>query len=73
MRAIFEFIKKLDSYAKIIFSLGIISIVSLICYSNSLHNDFVYDDKSVIVENELVKDIHNIPLIFTTSYWEGYH
>ena len=73
MHAVFEFIKKLDPYAKIILSLGIISIVSLICYSNSLHNDFVYDDKSVIVENELVKDIHNIPLIFTTSYWEGYH
>ena len=73
MFATFEFIKKLDPRAKIIFSIGIISITSLICYANSLHNDFVFDDSAVIVENELVRDIHNIPLIFTTSYWEGYH
>ena len=73
MLIVFEFIKKLDPHVKIISSLGIISIASLICYANSLHNNFVYDDKAVIVENEQVKDIHNIPLIFITSYWEGYH
>lgn len=72
MLAISEFIKRPNPYTKTIFSLSIISIVSLICYGNSLHNNFVYDDKSVIERNELVRDINSIPLIFTTSYWAGY-
>jgi len=72
MLPLFEFIKRLNPPIKITSSLIIISIVSFICYGNSLHNNFVYDDKSIIVKNQLVRDIHNIPLIFTTSYWEGY-
>lgn len=72
MRTTFEFIKIHNPSIRIIFSVSIISVVSLICYGNSLDNNFVFDDKAVIVKNELVKDIHNIPLIFTTSYWEGY-
>jgi len=72
MLPLFEFIERFSSPIKISSSLIIISILSLICYSNSLHNNFVYDDKALIVKNRLIRDIHNIPLIFTTSYWEGY-
>ena len=67
-----EFMKRLNPSLNLPISLLIISLVTLISYANSLNNDFVFDDKAVIVENELVKDIHKIPLIFTSSYWAGY-
>lgn len=44
-------------------------IVSSAVYLNSLQNDFVYDDKALIVENPLVKDIKYIPEIFTSDVW----
>lgn len=72
MLTVWEFIKKLNPHTKIVLSFIIIAIASFICYGNSLHNNFVYDDESVIVKNEIVTDIHKLPLIFTTSYWEGY-
>ena len=72
MRSPFEFIEKLNPSVKVLSILCVISIVSLICYANSLNNDFVFDDKAVIVKNELIRDIRNTPLIFTTNYWEGY-
>ena len=68
----FEFIEKLNPSVKVLSILCVISIVLLICYANSLNNDFVFDDKAVIVKNELIRDIRNTPLIFTTNYWEGY-
>ncbi len=49
-----DFIKKTDLRTTIVISFSIISLVSFICYSNSLQNDFVYDDKGIIVKNEMV-------------------
>lgn len=47
----------------------IIIILSLAIYANTLNNGFVYDDGLVIVKNEFIKDINNIPRLFTSSYF----
>jgi tetratricopeptide (TPR) repeat protein len=47
--------------------IGIILFISLAVYSNSLFNGFVYDDNSQVLENPWIKDIKNIPEIFTAS------
>lgn len=47
-----------------IFSASIILAVSLILYADSLKNGFVFDDEITIVNNTLVKDLNNLPLLF---------
>ncbi len=49
----------------------LIAFLSLMLFSNSLGNEFCFDDKDIIVRNDLIKDLKNIPTIFTTSYWSG--
>jgi len=44
----------------------------LVCfgvYFNALFGDFVHDDTSQIVENPWLKDIKNIPTLFTSGVW----
>ncbi|MBI4843421.1 MAG: tetratricopeptide repeat protein [Nitrospirae bacterium] len=43
--------------------------VSFAVYFNALFNGFVYDDIGQVVENRWLKDIKNIPTIFTASAW----
>ena len=48
----------------------IIFIVLFIClvYANSLLNGFVYDDVSVIVQNNFIKSMKNLKLLFNQRY-----
>ena len=41
--------------------------LGLIVYSNSLGNDFVWDDKSFVVQNGLIKNLRFTPLYFLSS------
>lgn len=56
-------------------SIVIISLFAFIAYSNSLSNTFVYDDEHHIVENTVIRDLSNIPLMFThdLTYFSGQH
>ena len=45
----------------------LIFFISLIIYSNSLNGDFILDDNFLIVDNELIKHIRTIPLLFSTQ------
>lgn len=38
-------------------------------YWNTLGNEFVVDDKKIIVENAIIHDIKNTSRIFSSSYW----
>lgn len=38
-------------------------IISFILYGNSIHNQFVFDDIPLIIENSLIKDFKNIPVV----------
>lgn len=47
----------------------IIFIVSFLLYFPTLQNGFVYDDNEQIINNRYIKDIRNIPEIFSSSVW----
>ena len=46
----------------------IITLVTIICYSNTLKNDFTLDDHFVIEENKLIRNL-DIKKIFSTFFW----
>ncbi len=46
------------------FGIAVLVVLPLIIYSNSFNNAFHYDDMSVFVNNEAIKDIRNIPGFF---------
>lgn len=50
-----------------IFVFIFISIVCFTIYANSLNNAFVYDDRYLIVQNSFIKNIKNLPQIFSTN------
>jgi hypothetical protein len=52
-----------------LFMIFIIVSVSFAVYLNALSNGFVYDDKAQVTENIWIKDVKNIPGIFTSSVW----
>ncbi len=41
--------------------------ISLILYSNSLNGNFILDDKLLIIDNEFIKHIRTIPMLFITQ------
>ncbi len=49
-------------------------ILSIAVYLNALQNGFVYDDTDQVLRNPWIKDIANIPAIFSTGVWgfQGY-
>ncbi len=47
----------------------VILLVSFVVYFNALFGGFVYDDNSQIVENPWIRDIRNIPTIFSNGVW----
>jgi tetratricopeptide (TPR) repeat protein len=49
----------------------IIIVVTYLVFQNTLENNFVFDDESVIIGNTSIKDISNIPKFFTAD--EGFH
>jgi tetratricopeptide (TPR) repeat protein len=49
----------------------IIIAVTYIVFQNSLSNEFVFDDESVIVGNASIQSLDNIPKFFTAD--EGFH
>lgn len=48
-----------------------IVLITFLVFYNSLSNEFVFDDESVIVNNVSIQDLSNIPKFFTAS--EGFH
>ena len=47
----------------------VILLVSFAVYVNSFSGNFVYDDNKQIVENPWIRDVNNIPTIFSKSVW----
>ena len=47
----------------------LVLIIGVLVFANSLGNDFVYDDISMIVENSRLDTPGNLERFFTTSYW----
>jgi tetratricopeptide (TPR) repeat protein len=49
--------------------IGLLILLAVLCYGNSLFNGFVYDDEQQILQNPYVKNWHYLPQIFTTTVW----
>jgi hypothetical protein len=50
-------------------ALIVITLAVFVCYSNTLDNDFVHDDRVEILENPLIKDSSNLQRIVTSPAW----
>lgn len=46
-----------------------IIFIATVIYTNTLHNGFVYDDKGVILRNEMIKSPSNLSKLFTSEYF----
>lgn len=44
---------------------------AMLLSANSVLNDFAYDDRRVIIENDLVQDLSTLPEAMTSPYWPG--
>lgn len=49
----------------------VIAAVTFLVFANSLENQFVFDDESVVVNNLSIQSLSNIPKFFTAE--EGFH
>jgi tetratricopeptide (TPR) repeat protein len=47
----------------------ILLVVSFAVYFNALSGNFVYDDEMQIVKNPWIRDVSNVPTIFSKSVW----
>lgn len=56
---------------KISVGLVILFAVAVLCFANSLQSEFTFDDKDMIVNNLLIRDLKNIGQIMTSSWWWG--
>ncbi|MCB0726044.1 MAG: tetratricopeptide repeat protein [Ignavibacteriae bacterium] len=56
---------------KSIYCYIIIIVVTYLVFQNTLENNFVFDDESVIIGNTSIRDLSNIPKYFTAE--EGFH
>ncbi|MBD3296742.1 MAG: hypothetical protein GF392_05185, partial [Candidatus Omnitrophica bacterium] len=45
--------------------LALFLVVGVLVYANSLDNEFVFDDETHVVNNEVLKSFSNLPLVFT--------
>lgn len=57
------------SVYKVFFGVGLLFLLSLSVYGNTLNNGFVFDDNEQIVHNQWIKDYRHIPDIFTSGVW----
>jgi tetratricopeptide (TPR) repeat protein len=48
---------------------GLLLLVTLVCYANILTNGFVYDDDQQILQNPYIRDWRFLPQIFGTTVW----
>ena len=44
-------------------------LITFLVYSNTLKNEFVWDDTQFIVNNTFIKDIHNLKQVFSKDYF----
>jgi tetratricopeptide (TPR) repeat protein len=48
---------------------SLISLLVLVLYTNTLGNSFAFDDGHMVVKNQLIRSLSNIPKIFFVHYW----
>jgi protein O-mannosyl-transferase len=56
-----------DAQKRLLFSLGLIALLVMLVYGNTLHHGFVWDDNDIIVNNPLLEKLSNIPHFFLSE------
>jgi tetratricopeptide (TPR) repeat protein len=51
--------------------IAIIAVLLFLAYARSLGNQFVYDDRHLILENPLVRDAGKLPAVFGEEFYRG--
>src|SRR5262249_1177584 len=49
--------------------LGLILGVTFLAFANTITNGFAYDDRTQILENQVIRSFANIPTAFTREVW----
>jgi tetratricopeptide (TPR) repeat protein len=57
-----------DTRRQLYIAVAVLALVVFACFANSLANDFVFDDKAVILDNRLLRSLANLPRLLTSSY-----
>ncbi len=52
------------------FLLGVL-LLAFVCYGISLNHPLLWDDEATVVQNVLIRNLRNLPLIFTSGYHAG--
>lgn len=60
--------KRIFSYRSAIF---LIVVAVILCYINTLHNPFIWDDEEIVVNNYLIRSWKHIPEMFKASVFGG--
>ncbi|MBU1062056.1 MAG: tetratricopeptide repeat protein [Candidatus Omnitrophica bacterium] len=48
-------------------------LISIIVFSNTFKNPFVWDEEELIVDNRYTKSLKDIPFLFNPKYWNYYY
>lgn len=67
----YKYFNPMRFFQKKYFVFGLFTLLILLFYSNTLQNGFVYDDESIIVNNEYAHSIMHLPKAFTGCMWES--
>ena len=51
--------------------LGLVCLLAILVYTPTIGHQFVYDDRVLIEQNPLLKDIRGLPRLFFTDLWSG--
>lgn len=57
-----------DTRRHLYLAVAVLAAAVLACFANSLGNDFVFDDKLIILDNRLLRSLANLPHLLTASY-----
>lgn len=57
-----------DGRRQLYIAVAVLATVVIACFANSLPNDFVFDDKPIILDNRLLRSLSNLPVLLTASY-----
>ncbi|MFH1996764.1 MAG: tetratricopeptide repeat protein, partial [Candidatus Omnitrophota bacterium] len=50
----------------------ILVLISAALFANTLGNSFIWDDEELIVKEPYIKNLSNIPFLFSTHYWKHF-
>ena len=53
------------------YALAGLALLIVVAYWNSMGNEFVFDDRAIVLGNRLITDLENLPVLLISGYWDG--